>query len=510
MSATRTRRARRLMALTAAVVAVPAAAVALPASAARRPASLRDQPAGSLKDTCARSRDLHVGKTDSALYSTVTPFEHFDAARTQVFPYTCTIAEIAGRGPVSIAARQAPGNYTTPYNTVTRGRDQLYVYGYRSDPQTQGAFVASINPVTLAERWRTDIKVPPPGEWTYPGVVLVHGNGYLYAIYGNVIVKLDPNSGHTLARRVLPEDPHGTGAAYNGMDVLPDGRIVAKGIERGPCAIPGSISGLVCAAKNKLPTPVVVLDPVHLRILSRTTPAEPITGRVTVGSIGAADYVYLAGETHLMRYRYHPAHGTLTLDHTWGPARYRSGAQTPGTGPALLGDWLVVQTNFLPTTVPMTVTAVNVHNSARRFQIRPFAAVTKRIGASFEVSKAAVDQANSMVYVQDSDASELVALHFSPSRGFTVRWSDKIRSLDFVALVGPAARRQAVITDDESGADRVVWLNAATGHLLARSPALATGPAPGNIVAPGFAGRFYYAGTAGGLWELHPVHAGSS
>jgi hypothetical protein len=33
---------------------------------------------------------------------------------------------------------------------------------------------------------------------------------------------------------------------------------------------------------------------------------------------------------------------------------------------------------------------------------------------------------------------------------------------------------------------------------------LAPGPAPGNIVTPGFGGRFYYTSGGGKLWELRP------
>ena len=43
-----------------------------------------------------------------------------------------------------------------------------------------------------------------------------------------------------------------------------------------------------------------------------------------------------------------------------------------------------------------------------------------------------------------------------------------------------------------------------TGKELARTEPLAPAPAPGNIVTPGFGGRFYYLSQAGALWELRP------
>ena len=186
---------------------------------------------------------------------------------------------------------------------------------------------------------------------------------------------------------------------------------------------------------------------------------------------------------------------------------YRTGKQTSGTGPGLLGKWLVVQTNFLPSPAPMTVTAVSTTNSRRTFQVRPFAAATLKTGHSFEVSKAALDTATSSVYTEDSAVDQLVGMHFSPKHGFTVRWRDKIESLEFAALVGPAAHRQLVFTDFEKGGDHVVWIDAATGRILARSGVLAHVPAPGNIVMPGFGGRFYYLGDQGQMWALRPVRA---
>ncbi len=464
-------------------------------------------PAAMRHDPCARSRDLHVGPAGGAFFSTVAPFEHFASDRTQYFPSACTLAGIAGPGQVRITAREAPGRYAAPYIPVTRDRDQFYVYGYQPNPQTQGAFVARVNPVTLARRWEIHIKVPPPGTWSYPGVLLAHGNGFLYAIYGNVLVKLDPVTGRTLARRVLPENPDGTGAAYNGMIVLPDGRIVAKGIERGPCTLPGAFGGLLCAVHNKLPTPVVVVDPAHLEIVSRFTPPQPVTGRISAGWLGHSEYVYLAERSTLVRYRYRHQDGTLHLDAHWGPARYRTGRQTPGTGPGLLGHWLVVASNFVPSRATMTITAVNTGNSRRIFRIRPFAAATRRTGISFSPSKAALDATTKNVYMEDTGGRELVGLHLNPARGFSVMWRDRINSLDFVALAGRAAHPQLVFTDYRHGADRVVWIDGATGRVLAQSRPLARRRAPANIVTPGFGGRFYYLGAEGQLWELRPVPA---
>jgi hypothetical protein len=463
-------------------------------------------------DPCPRSRDLDVGRTSGPYYATVAPFEHHGSSRSQVFPATCATSELPGRGPVRIRARRAPADFSTPYTAATRDRDQLYVYGYGADAATQGAYVANVDPVSLRVRWRTRVPdASPAGQWSYPGVLAVHGNGFVYAVYGNVLVKLDPGSGAVLARRRLPEDPQGTGAAYNGLIVLPDGRIVTKGIERGPCqsgapapgvpASAGAFAGLTCAVRNALPSHLVVVDPVHLKVLSTVTPPEPVTGRVTFGALDGRGYVYAAGRDNLFRFRY--AHGALALDRGWGPVRYRTGGELPGTGPGLLGGFLVVQTNFLPSTEPLTVTAVSVRDARRVFRSRPFAAVAAR--GSWILSKPALDAANGTVVTHDSSAGQMAALHLDPRRGFTVRWRRALTSLDFSALVGPARDREIVIPDHTSAGDQVVWLDERTGRVRARSAPLSQASAPGNIVTPGFGDRFTYLSGDGRLWELRPV-----
>lgn len=228
------------------VLAALLAAAALPVGASAA-TDLREDP-------CFRDRELRTGPA-RALYATVAPFEHFGSDRSQVFPYTCSLAELGGRGIVPIGIRRSPGVFQTPYIAATRERGELFVYGYGADAARDGGFVAKVDPVTLVEVWRTPIPDRSPrGQWSYPGVLLTHGDGTLLAVYGNVLVKLDPVSGAVLARRELPEDPAGTGAAYNGMAVLPDGTIVAKRIERGPCPTAATSEGVspVAAAPRAL------------------------------------------------------------------------------------------------------------------------------------------------------------------------------------------------------------------------------------------------------------------
>lgn len=460
---------------------------------------------GSAADPCPRSAALDPGPTDSAFYSTVSPFEHYHSDRRQVFPLACSLSELGGS---KIEARSSPVNFSTPYIPFTRNRDELFVYGYGRNAATEGGFVSSVDTSTLREHWRRHIFANEiPDQWSYPGVGLVHGNGFIYAIYANVLVKLDPSSGEIVARLELPEDPNGTGAGYNGMIVMPDGRIVAKGIERGPCprlppgasASEEAFEGLLCAAHNKLLSTIVTVDPNDLTILKRVTPPEPSTGRITAGQTDGTDYVYVPGDNDLFRYRY--TDGQLTIDSSWGPVTYRTGNQMPGTGPGILGDYIVIQTNFLPSLEPLTVTAVDVRDSSRHFSITPFPGSL----VSFNPSKAALDTDNQMIVTNDSAAGQMAGVRLDPIGGLSIRWSRREATLDFSALVGGPEDRNVVVPDfTKLSGDRTLWLDEATGRMLATSRVLASGPAPGNIVTPGFDGRFYYVSSTGELWELSP------
>lgn len=488
--------AERMLVIMAAVTAASLALLSPMAGGA--------QTAGqSNADPCRRSARIETGTTDSAFYSTIAPFEHFHSDRTQVFAFACSLSELGGGG---ILARSSSVNFSTPYIPFTRDRGELFVYGYGLNAATEGGFVASVDTSTLSQRWRTQILATElPNQWSYPGVALAHGNGFIYAIYANVLVKLDPSTGAILNELQLPEDPNETGAAYNGMIVMPDGVIVAKGMERGPCPpLPPDVSaseaafeGLLCAVHNQLPSMIVTIDPDTLRVLQQVTPPEPSTGRVTAGSTDGQDYVYVAGRDNLFRYRY--SGGRLTLDNSWGPVTYRTGAQQPGTGPGILGDYVVIQTNFLPATEPLTVTAADVRDSSRHYSITPFPASL----SSWNPSKAALDADNGMIITNDSAAGRMAGVRLDPNRGLEIRWRRRETTLDFSALVGGLQSRNIVVPDySNSSGDRALWLDEATGDTLAASQVLSSGPAPGNIIIPGFNGKFYYLSGEGQLWEL--------
>ena len=448
-------------------------------------------------------------------YDTVVPSEHYDSARTHRFPDPQFTGDMNGDNIVN--TKSFEGVFPTPYNLVTRDDGELFVYGggYGDNPLATGAFIARLDPVNMTQLWRTElINTNETGDWNYPGVVGVHANGDLYAIYGYRIARLDPETGDVLQEKVLPVSDEARDTSYNGFTVLADGTIVAKTISRAAgCEEQGFNALLLCPGREDVsPSIIVAIDPETLMIKSQITAPEATFGRITSGLFNGIDYVYLVGVDNLYRYRY--VDGQIAYDETWGPVRYRLDNQTEASAAALLGDFVVLQTNGRPARAPLSVVAVSQGNDDLVYRLDPFA--DSKAPLSFIPSMLSVDPENNRIYAHDGGVGRLAALDFDPKTGLSLAWSVEQRTLSFTTLVDSPDTRVLVGTNilrsfnllqlqnEDIDAEEVVWRDAATGKELARSKQLSQ-LTPGILVTPGFEGVFYYLGFDGEIFELHPV-----
>lgn len=445
--------------------------------------------------------DMIPGATNGSFYNTMSPFEHFSEGRPQLFPHTHTVQRIAGADKVKIDTRESVGDYVKPYNIVTRNSNELFVYGGKVG-SADGAYVAKLNTHTLEEIWRVKLTVDNPDQWDWPGVMAVHGNGQLYAIAGYLLAKIDPETGaHTVI--TLPQHEGQGGAAYNGFDIAPDGIIFAKSMETG---VPATASKLRSVAVNSVPSYIVAINPHNLDILDVIETSEPGLGRLTCERRDGVDYIYFLGITRLWRYLF--TGDAIKPDATWGPVTYVTGKAQPGTAVGIFGDWLIFQTNFLESTQPAEVFAVNRFNSAKVFSIVPFPD-SKR---SQEWSKPALDIDNNRVYVADQLANKVAGIRFDPAEGFSIEWEmDQIHMASFWAAVAGKEDRQIIGTECiEAEGERVLWRDARTGEEIVKTVVLNKGkvitiPSP-SIVTPGFNNKFYYlAVDAQKVIEMTPV-----
>jgi len=448
---------------------------------------------------CLSSESLATGGGSGPWYQTLAPSEHFDSARSQRFPAACGLRRSAADQAPRLLKRVAPAEYPEAYNTATRAPHELFVYG--GYPGVDGAYIAKLDADTLVEQWRSTVHIPST-QWSFIGAMGVLSDGFVYSIQSNQLQKVDADTG-TAELLALPQidAPAGTGAAYNGFVVNPDGLIFAKSMERGACDRDTS-GGLDCVIANRLPSTLVVVDPANMTVLTQVQTAEPALGRITTERHDGADYIYVPGLSALLRYRY--AGGTLTLDSSWGPVPYGStGANASGVG--VLGDYVVVQTNYVPSTTPSWLVAANIRDSAQQFALQPF---TVPGGGYLPISwvpdKAALDDETGIVYAEDLFAGQIAAIRLS-DQGFELLWKLGDIAKGFPALVGPKEARQLVVPQLLSGGDTLAWRDARTGALIAQSPSLATIATIGAS-APGFQERFYYPSfSSNELIELRPA-----
>ncbi len=200
---------------------------------------------GAVKHSHARSR--------AGLYNTVWPLEHADTWRTQTAPIgglppnfdrmQLAIDTVQMDQPIVGATREKGQVFVMggmPYlmNMYTKLYMTHSTYG-RSDTLHQllddrkhVPCIAKLDAVTMQYQMR-ELTVGRDRAVNYPGGMLMHANGFVYAVAQTVLYKIDPDSMDILISIELPlvdgEQPGmATSTIYNGLQVLGNGRIVTK------------------------------------------------------------------------------------------------------------------------------------------------------------------------------------------------------------------------------------------------------------------------------------------
>jgi hypothetical protein len=451
-------------------------------------------------------------------FATIAAFEVHDSARTHL--YGCAHFLGSTTSPNNVLAYKSTELYPTPYNIVTKGPDNLFIYGggYGDSSTASGSFVASVEPGTLNQRWRRVlINTNATDEWDYPGVLNVLEDGSLVVIYGYHIAKLDPVRGGVEASTALPTGksaPRDT--SYNGYDALPDGTIIAKTVNREKgCTENGFSAFLDCPNPQDVPPSVMVaVDRKTLEVISQITLPEMMGGRVTTAQYEGKNYIYLPGTKSLYRYTFE--NGTFAADPTWGPVPYLKSGQTSGSAMAAMGDYMVAMTNGgAPTSTPMSVVAVSQADSSKVLTLEPFAGSDSE--NSFIPSMVSVDPASNLIFVMDAGAGEIGAVELANGK-LSLKWSYDQTTLSFTTLVGPEDQRILIGTDipiktfkqlKNYSTEAVVWRDAVTGKEFARSDDFPKMSA-GILVTPGYAGLQYFLTADGHIIVLQVDPASSS
>jgi hypothetical protein len=402
--------------------------------------------------------------TPAYWYSTLTPSESGnDGARLHLFDRACSAVGLLT--PPAVVARMPdlPGLY----NAVTRQPGEVFAMGgvyaaldtdalaaAAQAPQgsapalgaAAGPYVVKLDVQGQKVRWRTYLPGMTASDWNYPGALAVGLNGDLYVTYGHRMARLDPASGVIKAVLELPVNQSASDVTYNGFIALPDGKLVTKSLHRQPgCTVQGAQALLACDTTNVAPSTVVLIDPDRMQVLQTFIAPEHIRFRVSSYVLDGVPRIYLPGDAKIYRYRVDTSapDGPLVRD-DW-TASYLQPGQTAGTALAIFDDWVIVQTNGMPTRAPMSVVAINQHDASRQHRMDPF--VGAHSDGSFMPSMPTVDPVRRRAFVFDGYVGRLAALDLDPVTGWHQAWQVAQRSFAFSALVGPPTARVLVSTD---------------------------------------------------------------
>jgi hypothetical protein len=214
---------------------------------------------------------------------------------------------------------------------------ESFAYSERVTP-----YVAKIDPTTMAT---TILDLPKKHGVNYIGGMLVHSNGYLYAVARAVIYKIDPKTFSIVASARLPLIPGSSGkpnylTTYNGMQATIDGDLILKAF-----------------ASNGTLGVLVKVDPLDLSIKASADSTAIAGARLVVATNGTEQYVYTAGATDSIRFLI--GDSTFTLDDAFSQQYLVAGSgSTEGTSEVYMGDGVVFTDNTSPNaTTPMTVFA---------------------------------------------------------------------------------------------------------------------------------------------------------
>ena len=487
--------------------------------------------------------------TNAPWYASLQAFEHYNSGRSHVF----SMARFGGslHGPNRVALVRSPkGAYPSGYNMSYISAKDAFIQGgsYGDVKGSIGPFVAKVDPKTLKPVWYTQLRnTKIRREWDYPGAMAIMNDGFIYVVSGYRIWKVKPANGKVVKTLKLPtlvrmqnNFPQASGeqityynqrtqnapnTSYNGINALPDGTIVLKSLYRtAGCPLQGPAAILSCHNSRDIPKSILVsVDPKTMKIIDKKTLQAFAGARPTITRYHGVDYVYLLEKT-ASPVRYIAKNGKFSFDESWQPVIPKtSDGQTTGGSLIVMNNWIVGATNSVPAAVPLTMFAISQSDQNTVLTSQPY--VDDRIPP--ELSKAFATAAGGMQAVSWADMSleadpqnglfygvetlaRKIAAFKIESGAIVPVWKETQTTTEWATLIGPKSHRVWVGTDipgaeipGNNKSDRVVWRDAATGRLLARSGRVPV-MTQGSAIQPGYGGSVFFPGAKGTLFKLTP------
>lgn len=455
---------------------------------------------------CAQNRET------PGYFKSLNGAEVSDAKRSQL--YECADFLGSMTGPNDVYAWRSPEDYQGVLFMNNRHPGELYLTGGNNPPAQgvvpTGPWVAKVNASSGKEIWRTVLENGNvSGAWVGASNLNILPDGDIRMSFGNHLVKLDGDTGLIMKHVALPADAPPEGSNFKHLTIAPDGTLIIKNQTRAtPCNIQGTLAAFQCPGGSAA-SPGSTIHAVNPDTLEIYDSVSVPSNAVSPHSITVHDgkiMIYVTSVTNFYRFIWDPETKSLSQDMGWVIENYLEAGQTAGDAAGILGDWVVVQVNGLPSQkAASAIVAIHQDDATKLTRIYPFG-TDLPTGISWAPPKAAIDEENSMVFSNDQNMMKIGGLSFDQTTGeMQVVWTVDGASTALQTLIGPADRRVLGTARAEPGVtqqalmqtssppykQQAIWLEAKTGKLLAESDFFE--PMNFNtLLSPGYGGRFYY------------------
>lgn len=446
-------------------------------------------------------------------YSSLNGAEISDSERSGLFP--CATFTGSVDGPNQVYAWRSEDDYPGTSYVNNRKPGELYIVGGEfptlEDPNMVGPFVAKADATTGKQIWRTYLdNLNASGHWIGNANLNILPNGNIAFAWSNQIVIIDGDMGLILKHNTLPPGPApAADVNFKHLTIAPDGTLILKDQTRPVgCTLQGTMAIIKCAAEGmKQPNSVLVaVDPETLEVFDSLPLPEPAPSPHIVAPYHDKVAIYMGMIHTAARYFWDPATKKLSADEGWMVQPLAKG-QNAMTAPAMVGDWVAIQTNGLfSDKKASSVVVIHQDDASRVHTIFPFGEL--RPGElSFAPPKNGADPENNMIYSADMGMRKVAGIKIDQATGeLKVAFVVDDTSTTFQPLIGPKDKRVLLLTNmklnvekepiraalfTENYTEQLTWRNAATGKILAESdffePLSINGLTP-----PGFGGRIYF------------------
>lgn len=307
----------------------------------------------------------------------------------------------------------------------------------------------------------------------YIGGVLVHANGYLYAVARGVLFKIDPNTFTIVASAQLPLAPNASGdpnenTAYNGMQATTDGDLILKGF--------ASISS------GDAPGILVRVDPQDLSICAQLQSDDVAAARLTIANLHGRDYLYVPGKTSMLRFTLEK--NAFVLDDDYTQQYLESGdGSSAGSSAVFMGKGVVFANN----TEPQATSAMHLFGETATGSALTSTPAFTSTETSWNFFMVAGDPFKSGIVVVEDELHGQVSAFRTCADGRTIEKVWENDSLKVSAGCAIAYDRGHLYVDDRQCDDDgkcqlfFVVLDLETGKELARVAVKGTKPSIGQI-----------------------------